>query len=278
MSSSPSLLPSVDLSGHVALVTGANHGIGAAVARRLAACGASVLLTYLRIDDEPDPGIPDAYRRNRARDADDVVQAITDAGGTAVAVEADLAADETPGMLFDVAEEAFGPVDILINNASGWVADTFAVDGRDRLGRILRRVSAATVDRQFAVDARATALLISEFASRHVRHDLKWGRIVGFTSGGPLGFPEEVSYGAAKAALENYTMSAAFELADRGITANVVYPPVTDTGWVTDQVRRAVADHPTLIHIAQPDDVAEVVAFLVSDQARLVTANIIHLR
>ncbi len=268
----------IDLSGHVALVTGANHGIGAAVARRLAACGASVLITCLRIEDAPDPGIPEEYRRNRARGADDVVQTIAGAGGTAVALEADLAAEGTPTLLFDAAEEAFGPVDILINNATGWVADTFTVDGTDRLGRTLRRVSAATIDQQFAVDARATALLISEFALRHVRHGLAWGRIVGFTSGGPLGFPEEVSYGAAKAALENYTMAAAFELADRGITANVVYPPVTDTGWVTDQVRRVVADSATLIHIAQPDDVAEVVAFLVSDHAKLVTGNIIHLR
>lgn len=59
------------------------------------------------------------------------------------------------------------------------------------------------------------------------------GRIVGMSSGGPDAFPEEVSYGAAKAALENYTMSAAYELADLGITANIVHPPVTDTGWIT---------------------------------------------
>jgi len=73
-------------------------------------------------------------------------------------------------------------------------------------------------------------------------------------------------------------MSAAFELAPLGITANVVQPPVTDTGWVTDEVRRHVAERTDLIHIASPDDVAQVVAFLVSDLARLITANRIHLR
>lgn len=268
----------VDLSGRVALVTGANHGIGAATARRLAGCGAAVVVNYLRLSKPSDPGIPDDYRRNRARDGQHVVEAIADAGGRVSAIEADLADAETSGMLFDHAEAVFGPVDILVNNASGWIADTFTADVTDRLGRRLQRVSAESFDRQFAVDARASALLISEFSRRHAHHELMWGRIVGLTSGGPRGFPEEVSYGAAKAALENYTMSAAFELAQRGITANLVYPPVTDTGWVTEEVRRSVYEHPDLIHIVQPGDVADVVAFVVSDYGRLITGNVIHLR
>jgi 3-oxoacyl-[acyl-carrier protein] reductase len=78
--------------------------------------------------------------------------------------------------------------------------------------------------------------------------------------------------------LENYTMSAAIELADRGVTANMVYPPVTDTGWVTDAVRRAVDESAHLIHIAQPEEVADVIAYLASDHARLITGNVIHLR
>ena len=93
-----------------------------------------------------------------------------------------------------------------------------------------------------------------------------------------MGFPNEVSYGAAKAALENYTMAAAFELAPLGITANVVHPPVTDTGWVTDEVRRHVKERNDLIHIASPDHVARVIAYLVSDEAGLITGNRLHLR
>ena len=73
-------------------------------------------------------------------------------------------------------------------------------------------------------------------------------------------------------------MSAAFELAAIGITANVVQPPVTDTGWVTEEVRQHVALRPDLIHVANPDEVAAVIAFLVSDDARLITGNRIHLR
>jgi NAD(P)-dependent dehydrogenase (short-subunit alcohol dehydrogenase family) len=98
------------------------------------------------------------------------------------------------------------------------------------------------------------------------------------TSGGRNGFPGEVSYGAAKAALENYTMSAAFELAGLGITANIVHPPVTDTGWITDAVRHHVSERPDLIHIATPQEVAAIIAFLASDEARLITGNVIHLR
>jgi 3-oxoacyl-[acyl-carrier protein] reductase len=262
---------------HVAVVTGANHGIGAAVAKALARDGAGVLVTYLRFDDAP-AGLPRSYHEARASDAQPVVEAIVAAGGNAVAMEADLADPAVPERVFAAAERDLGPVDILVNNASGWLQDTFAPRDADRFGRVPQPVSATTFDRQFAVDARAAALLIGEFARRHAARGATWGRIVGLTSGGTFGFPEEVSYGAAKAALENYTMSAAAELAAHGVTANVVHPPVTDTGWVTDAVRAVVRDTPDLLAVASPEDVAAVVAFLASDAARLVTGNVVRLR
>jgi 3-oxoacyl-[acyl-carrier protein] reductase len=266
-----------DLSGHIALVTGANHGIGAATAYQLAAFGAQVLLTSFPIEEHP-TGTPEAYERARARGLDETVEAIQSNGGRAAGIEIDLRLESSPATLFDAAEERFGPVDILINNASGWLADSFTPDEANPFGRTLKAVSQATIDQVFQVDARGSALLIAEFARRHIARGGTWGRIVGLTSGGPLGFPQEVSYGAAKAALENFTMSAAFELAPHGVTANVIHPPVTDTGWVTDEVRRAVEESDELIHIASADDVAEVIGFLISDTARLVTANVVHLR
>jgi 3-oxoacyl-[acyl-carrier protein] reductase len=291
------------LVGRVAIVTGANHGIGAATARALARSGVRVLISYLRLQDPLDPGIPDTYRHNRAADARNVAGAIRADGGQAEAMEADLRDPATPALLFDAAEHAFGPVEILINNATGWRADTFAAEGAthspgdtrtgaatdaagarrpaavtDRLGRALEAVSAESADQVWQVDARGSALMIAEFSRRHIARGATWGRIVGLTSGGPLGFPEEVSYGAAKAALVNYAMSAALELAPSGITSNVVYPPVTDTGWISSDVEDFVRNSPEHIHIAQPEEVAEVIAFLVSDQARLITANVIHLR
>jgi 3-oxoacyl-[acyl-carrier protein] reductase len=266
------------IAGRVAIVTGANHGIGAATARALAASGARVLVSALRLFDSAAVGVPETYRVNRARSASEVVAEIVNAGGQASAVEADLRDPTTPARLFDAAEAVFGPVEILINNATGWRQDTFRPASDDRLGRTLERLSSESSTQVLEVDARGSALMIAEFARRHVARGGTWGRIVGLTSGGPLGFPEEVSYGAAKAALVNYAMSAALELAEFGITSNVVHPPVTDTGWVTDAVRESVRTSPEHIHVAAPEDVADVIVYLVSDHARLITANVIHLR
>ena len=261
-----------------AIVTGANHGIGAATAHALAQRGCAVLCTFLRIEDPVEPGIPSEYRDHRAQNAGPVAEEIRAAGGRAVAVEADLSDPATPVALFDLAERQLGPVDILVNNATGWLADTFTALAADRLGRTLQQVSAATWEQQFKVDAMGAALLIGEFARRHIARGGTWGRIIGLTSGDVLGFPEEVSYGAAKAAQTNYTMSAAVELAPFGITANMIFPPVTDTGWVTDAVRAEVAARRELIHVATPAEVAAVIAYLASDEAALITGNVLTLR
>lgn len=278
MTASPTVFSHTEHAGRVAIVTGANHGIGAATAVSLAARGASVLVSYLRLDDAPDPGTPDTYRHNRAQDAEAVLTAITKAGGVGIGVEMDLSDPTAPARLFDLAERDLGPVSILVNNASAWSPDTFKADRVDRFGRTLAPVSAETFDRLFTVDARGGALMISEFARRSVGRQAAWGRIVSLTSGEGEGFPEEVSYGAAKAALTEYTLSAAIELAGLGITANVVHPPVTDTGWVSDEVRDTVRNSRRLIHVAEPEEVAEVIAYLVGDAARLITGNVIYLR
>jgi 3-oxoacyl-[acyl-carrier protein] reductase len=262
----------------VAIVTGANHGIGAATAVMLAGRGASVLVTYLRLADAADPGTPEAYRRNRAKDATAVLESIAAAGGVGRAVEADLSDPSTPAGLFDLAERELGAVDILVNNATGWLADTFKAAGPDRFGRSLAPLSAETFDRLFAVDARGGALMIAELARRHLERGASWGRIISLTSGAGRGFPEEVSYGAAKAALTDYTLSAGAELASVGITANVVHPPVTDTGWVTREVRDMVASGDGLEHVAEPGEVAEVIAYLCEERARLINLNILTLR
>ena len=86
------------------------------------------------------------------------------------------------------------------------------------------------------------------------------------------------TYGAAKSALESYTMSAALELGRRGVTANMIHPPITDTGWVNDNVREFAATSSDHFHVAEPGEVAEVIAWLCTDAARMVTSNIIRMR
>lgn len=263
----------------VAIVTGANHGIGAATARTLAARGVRVLVTGIAIEEERDPATPDAYYENRALHPETVATLIREAGGEADALALDLIDDGAPALLYDRAEATFGdPVRILVHNATGWIGDSFRGGGADHLDRTVQPVTAATFDQQFAVDARAGALLIAEHARRHYERGDDWGRIVTLSSGGPDGFPTEVSYGAAKAALDNYAMSAAAELGGVGITVNAVHPPVTDTGWVTDGVRSFVEGSWAHHHVATPAEVAGAIAWLCSDDAWLVSGNRITLR
>jgi 3-oxoacyl-[acyl-carrier protein] reductase len=263
----------------VALVTGANHGIGAAAAKALAAQGTAVLCTYFRneqLGGLDDPALPAAYRATRMARADNVAESIRASGGRAAAMEADLTDESSIPALFDAAEAQLGPVAIVVNNASGWVGDTFVPAATNRFGMAQSPVSARTIDQVLGVDARAAALLIAEFARRHVARGGDWGRIIGLTSGEPDGFPEEVSYGAAKAAQVNFTLSAGVELARFGVTANVVHPPMTDTGWISSSTAASAqsAGH----RVATPRQVADVIAYLASDAADLVTGNVIRLR
>ncbi len=210
--------------------------------------------------------------------ADALANDITRRGGRATAWEADLSDPATVSTLFDRAEAALGAVEILVNNADAWVGDTFLPDVVDRYGRQLTPVTAETHDRSVGVNSRAPALLIAEFARRHLARGASWGRIVSLTIGGAVRFPQEVSYGASKNALESYTVAAAWELGRHGITANVLCPPATDTGWVTSEMATAFSSSGPLYHLAQPEEVAEVVVFLASHQARYVTGEKITMR
>jgi 3-oxoacyl-[acyl-carrier protein] reductase len=281
------------LEGKVVLITGGNHGIGAATAKALTAEGSAVLINYLRMPhlgkpdqdniDGGEPPIPGRalYNAQRALTADQVIRAIRDKGGRVEAVEADLSDSNTIPLLFDRAEAAFGPVEVLINNADHCVADAFipqsllGPDNYAPAGYRVQTITAENHDRHFAVNSRAVALMMAEYARRHIERGAHWGRIINVSTDGAACFPGELSYGASKAALESFSRSAAVELGRFGITVNIVSPGPIQTGYITPQAEeRLIAEIP-LGRVGLPEDVADVIIFLASEQARWLTGQLL---
>ncbi len=283
------------LKDRVVLVTGGNNplGIGAATAKAFAAQGAAVFIHYFR---QGAPGIEAGalakrqdygegwYRAAQTVTADNVAQAIRAGGSRAEAWEADLGDAAVIPELFDRAEKAFGPVDVLINNAAVCEPDTFqpgkSAEHGDRslfgLGPGMATLTAASHDRHFAVNSRAVALLMAEFARRHAARGARWGRIINISTDGAHCFPNEISYGASKHALEAYSRSAASELGRYGITVNVASLGPIQTGWMGRELEEKVTPTIPLGRLGRPDDVADVIVFLASDQARWLTGQMLY--
>jgi 3-oxoacyl-[acyl-carrier protein] reductase len=265
------------LENKVVLVTGANnpHGIGAATASAFAAQGAKVFITYLRISPQDHgvseeqaqqanaPGLP-FYYKMQTESAGEVVQAIRDRGGRAEAWEADLADATSIPQIFDRVEAAFGPVDVLVNNAAHceWPETVFST-------------SAEVIDRHFAVNTRAVVLMITEFVRRHQARGGTWGRVVNLSTDAAQRFAGSISYGASKAATEAFTRSIAIEVGHLGITVNTVAPGPVQTGYITPEVEERELPLIPLGRIGQPEDIADVILFLASEQARWLTGQVI---
>lgn len=279
------------LQNKVVLITGANHGIGATTARALAAQGARVFITYLRLPSlgttseqergggAHTPGLA-LYNLKRSQTAEEVTEQIRAQGGSVEAMEADLADLTTIPLLFDRTEATFGPVDILINNADHCVADTFLPPNqREKVlipsGYAPALITATSHDAHFAINSRAVALMMAEFARRRVEHGRQWGRIINVSTDGSAGFVHEVSYGASKFALESYSRAAASELGRYGITVNIVSPGPIQTGYIAPELEQRLNEEIPLGRIGQPEDVANVVVLLASEQAGFLTGQLL---
>ena len=228
------------------------------------------------------PGVP-FYHSQLAKSADEVLAEIREMGCEADAWEADLADVSLIPMVYDRAEHRLGPVEIVVNNAAYWEADTFVPSGAELDNKLVelwtdrpKGITANSFDRLFAVNTRAPALMIAEFARRHIARRARWGRIVNVSTAGAERFPSEISYGASKYALESYTRSAAMELGKFGINVNVVSPGPVQTGWITAELERAILPTIPLGRTRNPEDVADVIVFLASHQARWVTGQRIY--
>jgi 3-oxoacyl-[acyl-carrier protein] reductase len=247
-----------ELVGRVAVVTGATRqaGIGAAIARELVAGGAAVFITHFREYDRRQtwgmaPGEPESI--------------LATLGASAAGTEIDLSAPSAAVELFDRAISRFGHVDILVNNAAHW----------EHGG--ITDVSAAQLDRHYAVNLRAAVLLSAEFVRR--RGPEAGGRIINITSGqghGPM--PGELAYAVTKAGLDALTLSLSAGLVESGVAVNAIDPGPTDTGWIPDDQRATLVAASAAGKIGTPQDVAAVVRLLAGDAAASVTGRIIRIQ
>jgi 3-oxoacyl-[acyl-carrier protein] reductase len=242
----------------VALVTGATRtiGIGAAICRRLAADGLDIAFTHYRAYDRSMYGSLD-------HEPADLRAELEGLGARVHDVEVDLSQPDVAGRLLDAVTAALGPIDVLVNNAAYSTHDSWDT------------LTEASWDAHMQVNARATAMLTVEFARRFARES--GGRVINFSSGQHLGaMPDELAYAASKGAIIAFSTSIAPALARRGITVNVVNPGATDTGWMTDEIREAVTRATPSGRPGEPDDAARLVAWLVSDEARWITGQVIN--
>lgn len=239
----------LDLTGHIALVTGGSRGIGRASSLLMASRGADIAVNY----------------KTRRDAADEVVAAITAMGQRAYAVQADVAdATQVEAMMKDVID-SLGTPDILVANA-GATADDLVV-----------RMSEETWDHVIDTNLRGTYLTTRAALRGMMR--ARWGRIIAISSvAGIRGSAGQSNYAAAKAGVIMFIRSVAKEMGSRNITANTIAPGVTKTemtAHLTPEVKQRYLEELLLGRWGTPDDVAEMVAFFASDAAAYITGQTI---
>ncbi|MEY9214838.1 glucose 1-dehydrogenase [Thermobifida halotolerans] len=235
------------LEGKKAVVTAGSRGIGRAISKRLAADGASVAINW----------------HSNAEAAEELVQEITSEGGTAVAVQADMGVPADIERLFKEAKNTFGGIDVVVNNVGVNIIGPIAQIDEDEF------------DRAVAVNFKGTFL-----ALKHAANMVSdGGRIINISTGNTrVTLPFTGVYAGTKAAVEQMGFSLAKELGPRQVTVNSVLPGLTDTEGVRPDIRAnadGVIAMTPLGRMGRPEDIADVVAFLASDDARWITGQTI---
>lgn len=239
------------LQGRTALVTGAGKGIGANIAQHLAAEGATVAVNYVHDQDS----------------ADRVVETITAAGGTARAFQADVSRAEDTERLMTEVRAAFGPVDLLVNNAGVW---RFAP---------IEEATEEEFHRHFDTNVLGNVLATREFVKQS---EADGGTIVNITSVGVVFTqPQTALYTATKQALVGITRVLSAELAPRGIRVNAIAAGLIDTegtqasGFIGSDAQAAVVEQIPLKRLGTPDDIGPVAVFLSSDASKFITGDVL---
>jgi 3-oxoacyl-[acyl-carrier protein] reductase len=275
------------LEGKVVLITGANHGIGAATARAFAAQGAKLFITYYRDNSSfsreelaqalnTGKGGRTLMEAMQQQPADLIMQEILAQGGTSASWETDLADASNIPLLFDICQKQIGPVDILVNNHTHCILETFDPANVREEGFPVHLASASVIDAHFSINTRAYVLLMTEYLVRNLARGANWGRIINISTDAAHAHPRNISYAASKHAIESYSRSAAAELGKYGITVNIVAPGPIQTGYITPEQEIEIAAGTPLCRVGTPADVADVVVFLASEQAHWLTGQLLY--
>lgn len=240
----------MNLEGKTAIVTGGSRGIGKAIALKLAELGANIVVNYTR---------------NPQR-AEEVVQAIEGMGKKAMAVKADVSNKDEIDELIKVTEEKFSTIDILVNNA-GITKDTLFM-------RMKEEDWDSVIDINLKGTYNCTKTVIKKMIKQKSGRIINMASVVGIT--GNIG---QANYAASKAGIIGFTKSIAKELATRGIHVNAVAPGFIQTDMtdvLSDEIKDQIIDKIPMKQLGKPEDVANVVAFLCSDEARYITGQVIN--
>jgi len=243
------------LQGRCALITGSSRGIGKAIALTLAGYGARIAVNYVADDEQ----------RN-LRDAESVAELVSQTGAEVAVFEADVGDfDRVSAMVGEVIGR-FGEIDILVNNAAILRDKTLKKMSQDEWDSVIRINLTGVFN--------CTRAVIEHMIGNG------WGRIVNITSiSGLMGFFGQTNYAAAKAGVIGFTKSCAREVAMKNITVNAVAPGVVETEMaqqIPAEVREEFLKQIPMGRFAQPEEIAEVIAFLVSEKAAYITGQTIH--
>ena len=240
----------LELAGRTAIVTGSGGGIGAAIAKRFAQEGANVVVADI-----------DGAR------AEAVARAITDGGGRAVGLQADVIVARSVARLVEATHDAFGGPDILVNNA-GFTRD-------------MRIAKMGEDDWDAVVDVILKGAFLCTQAALPSMVERQWGRVVNISSRAHLGNPGQANYSAAKAGLIGFTKAMALENGRYNITANAVAPGIIGTEAVRnlphfDKIRENAERTTPIPRVGRVEDVADTVVFLASERAGYISGDVLH--